>query len=257
MLQSHENAVSEFIHLPASGCLGNTVFISPEESRFERIPLDSGGMKKARSRGRGIRSRSVFSVAIVRGCWSLCARPGCIPQRRLRPLSSINAICIGIGCNKSCKSLTAEWAPPGADTAEPSLRELWQCVNGIFCWGGGLMAIRWYLSGPLMCIYTNKVFLRDLRYKGEAVLPDTLLPGISETKQDDQGPFLCGVVVPEQSGPQEPYRGLPAPSILRGPPTRLWLQPWFERAEQGAICRLAGRERRQEQGALGGPPCCR
>lgn len=136
MLQSHENAVSEFIHLPASGCLGNTVFISPEESRFERNPLDSGGMKKARSRGRGIRSRSVFSVAIVRGSWSLCAPPGCIPQRRLRPLSSINAICIGIGCNKSCKSLTAEWAPPGADTAEPSLRELWQCVNGIFCWRG-------------------------------------------------------------------------------------------------------------------------
>ncbi|KAM6306145.1 LOW QUALITY PROTEIN: uncharacterized protein AAHN32_004161 [Aegotheles albertisi] len=52
-----------------------------------------------------------------------------------------------------------------------------------------------------MCIYTNNVFLRDLRYKGGSVLPDTLLPGISETRQDDQGPFLCGVAVPEQPAP--------------------------------------------------------
>ncbi|XP_047916520.1 transcription factor LBX2-like isoform X1 [Anser cygnoides] len=60
-----------------------------------------------------------------------CALPrGCIPQRRLRPLSAINAICIGIGCNKSCKSLTAEGAPLGADTAEPSLLEPRQRVNG-------------------------------------------------------------------------------------------------------------------------------
>lgn len=38
---------------------------------------------------------------------------GYIPQRRLRLLSSINAICMGIGCNKSCKSLTAERTPQG------------------------------------------------------------------------------------------------------------------------------------------------
>ncbi|KAM9284722.1 uncharacterized protein RDI95_005738 [Morus bassanus] len=104
-----------------------------------------------------------------------------------------------------------------------------------------------------MCIYTN-VFLWDLRYKGGAVLPDTHLPGISGTRQDDQGPFLCGVAVPEQPGPQEPHRGLPTPSILRGPPLRLRLQPRLERAEQGAVRR--GRKRRQEQGALGGPPRC-
>ena len=93
------------------------------------------------------------------------------------------------------------------------------------------------------------------------MFPDTLLPGISETRQDDQGPFLCGVVVPEQPGPQEPHRGLPAPSILRGPPARLRLrlrlQPGLERAAQGAVRRPAGGERRQEQGALGGPPRCR
>ncbi|KAM7102932.1 uncharacterized protein J5F26_007681 [Ciconia maguari] len=87
-----------------------------------------------------------------------------------------------------------------------------------------------------MCIYTNNVFLWDLRYKGGAVFPSTLLPGISETRQDDQGPLLCGVAVPEQPGPQEPHRGLPTPSILRGPPARLRsrLQPRLERAEQGA-----------------------
>ncbi|KAM6104889.1 LOW QUALITY PROTEIN: uncharacterized protein FYW35_012328 [Pterocles gutturalis] len=109
-----------------------------------------------------------------------------------------------------------------------------------------------------ICIkYCHSLYLRDLRYKGRAVLPDTLLPGISETRQNDQGPFLCGVVVPEQPGPQEPHRGLPAPSILCGPPARPRLQPGLRRAEQGPVHWLAGRERRQEQGALGGPPRCR
>lgn len=89
------------------------------------------------------------------------------------------------------------------------------------------------------------------------MLPDTLLPGISETRQDDQGPFLCGVVVPEQPGPQEPHRGLPAPIILGGPGSPAWLQPRLERAERGAVCRPAGRDGRQEQGALGDPPRCR
>ncbi|XP_042662838.1 collagen alpha-1(I) chain-like [Tyto alba] len=70
-----------------------------------------------------------------------------------------------------------------------------------------------------------------------------------------KGPFLCGVAVPEQPGPQEPHRGLPAPTVLRGPPARVL--PRLERAEQGAVRRAAGRERRQEQGALGGPPRCR
>ncbi|XP_030343960.1 homeobox protein vent1-like [Strigops habroptila] len=50
------------------------------------------------------------------------------------------------------------------------------------------------------------------------MLPDILLPGISETRQDDQGSFLCGVVVPEQPGPQEHHRGLSSSTILRGPP---------------------------------------
>lgn len=41
MLQSQENAMSEFIYLLASGCLGSTV-LSPKRSTLEKIPLDSG-----------------------------------------------------------------------------------------------------------------------------------------------------------------------------------------------------------------------
>ncbi|KAM9379585.1 uncharacterized protein LRP34_003439 [Phaethornis superciliosus] len=105
-----------------------------------------------------------------------------------------------------------------------------------------------------MCIYTTNVFLRDLGYKGEALLPNTFLPGISETRQDDQGPFLRGVAVPKQPGSQEPYRGLPTPTILHRPPAPLLLRT--ERADQGEVLRLAGRERWQEQGALGASLRC-
>uniref|UniRef100_A0A672VEE2 VENT homeobox n=1 Tax=Strigops habroptila TaxID=2489341 RepID=A0A672VEE2_STRHB len=81
------------------------------------------------------------------------------------------------------------------------------------------------------------------------MLPDILLPGISETRQDDQGSFLCGVVVPEQPGPQEHHRGLSSSTILRGPPARFRIYPRVERPEQGAARRSAGREKRQEPGA--------
>lgn len=52
--------MSEFIHLPASGCLGNTV-LSPERSRLERFCLDSGssasqGMK-SQLQGKGDREQ--------------------------------------------------------------------------------------------------------------------------------------------------------------------------------------------------------
>uniref|UniRef100_A0A8B9HYA2 VENT homeobox n=1 Tax=Anser brachyrhynchus TaxID=132585 RepID=A0A8B9HYA2_9AVES len=102
-----------------------------------------------------------------------------------------------------------------------------------------------------MCIYTNNVFLGGLRYKA-VVLPGTLLPGSPETRQDDQGPVLRGVAVPEQPGPQEPHTGHPTPSTLlgRGPPALLGLQPRPERGEQGEKLR----ERRQEQGAFGSTP---
>lgn len=75
MLQSQENAVSEFIHLPASGCLGNTVFISPEESRPEKIPLDSGGMKKP-GLGEGGSEAAVSSLSP----WSGDAGPCVLPR---------------------------------------------------------------------------------------------------------------------------------------------------------------------------------
>lgn len=89
------------------------------------------------------------------------------------------------------------------------------------------------------------------------MLPGTLLPGISETRQDDQGPFLRGMVVPEQPSSQEPHRGLSAQSIVRGPPARLrlrlqlQLQRWPERVEPGSAGGPAGRERWQEQGQRG------
>ncbi|KAM6266179.1 LOW QUALITY PROTEIN: uncharacterized protein LJ264_005696 [Porphyrio hochstetteri] len=101
-----------------------------------------------------------------------------------------------------------------------------------------------------MCIYTNNVFLWNLPYKGGAVPPDTHLPGSSETRQDDQGPFLSGMAVPEQPDPQEPHRGVPTPTILCEPPDRLRIKTRLERAEQGAVRR--GREGRQKQGTLGG-----
>ncbi|XP_009998430.1 PREDICTED: NK1 transcription factor-related protein 2-like [Chaetura pelagica] len=77
------------------------------------------------------------------------------------------------------------------------------------------------------------------RYKGEAMLPDTLLPGVSGTRQDDQGPFFCGVAVPEQPGPQKPHRRLPAPSVIR----RLPRQQYLGAAERR---KLAGRMRLSE-----------
>lgn len=62
--------MSEFIYLPASGYLENTV-LSPDRSRLERIPLHSGSALKGMEKPaleEGCRS--------VRGCWSLCAPPG-------------------------------------------------------------------------------------------------------------------------------------------------------------------------------------
>ncbi|XP_051472756.1 homeobox protein MSX-2-like [Apus apus] len=60
------------------------------------------------------------------------------------------------------------------------------------------------------------------------MLPDTLLPGVSETRQDDQGPFFCGVAVPEQPGPQKPHRRLSAPSVVCRPPVRAAERPWAD-----------------------------
>ncbi|XP_054493683.2 uncharacterized protein LOC129123377 isoform X1 [Agelaius phoeniceus] len=62
------------------------------------------------------------------------------------------------------------------------------------------------------------------------------------------------MVVPEQPNSQEPRRGLPTPSIVRGPRARLRLQPRPERAEPGAAGGPAGRgrHRRPEQGQRGG-----
>ncbi|XP_053805385.1 LOW QUALITY PROTEIN: homeobox protein vent1B-like [Vidua chalybeata] len=60
------------------------------------------------------------------------------------------------------------------------------------------------------------------------------------------------MVVSEQPSSQEPHRGLPTPSIVRGPPARLRLRRRPERAEPGAAPGPAGREKRPEQGAHGG-----
>uniref|UniRef100_A0A8C3GLU7 Homeobox domain-containing protein n=1 Tax=Cairina moschata TaxID=8855 RepID=A0A8C3GLU7_CAIMO len=96
-----------------------------------------------------------------------------------------------------------------------------------------------------MCIYTNNVFLGGLRYKA-VVLSGSLLPGSPETRQDDQGPVLRGVAVPEQPGPQEPHTGHPTPSTIlgRGPPILLGLQPRPERGDPEEAAGRGGRRLR-------------
>ncbi|KAM4668356.1 uncharacterized protein AAGF69_004919 [Amazona ochrocephala] len=147
-LNTQGNAMSEFIHLPVSGCLGHTV-LSPDRTRLEKILLHSGssalkGMKKP-----ALEEES----SSVRRCWSLCAPPGVHSP-----------------------------APFGA-------AQLHKCH-----------------------LHRDRI----IKEKPCSPAPSSF----SETRQDDQGPFLCGVVVPEQPSTQEHHRGLPAPTILRGPPAR-------------------------------------
>nr|XP_026655567.1 LOW QUALITY PROTEIN: homeobox protein HMX1 [Zonotrichia albicollis] len=62
------------------------------------------------------------------------------------------------------------------------------------------------------------------------------------------------MVVPEQPNSQDPHRGPPTPSIVRGPRARLRLQPRSGRAEPGAAGGPSGRGRdgRPEPGQRGG-----
>lgn len=146
----------------------------------------------------------------ARGSGSLRAPPGCIPQCHLRPLSTINAICIGIGCNKSCKSLTAERTPPGADSAEPGLLELWQCVNGIFCWGEG--GDWWQLDDTylaLWCVFTQTTFSSGTRGIKKSSFPTLYFWAALKRSRMTKAPFSVEWLSQSSQAPRSPTQGTP------------------------------------------------